>query len=145
MLAARLAKVDAILAEQQQALHLPGLAFAIVQDDRVIYLKAFGLRDIEHQLPVTTDTLFPIGSCTKAFTSMAVAISQDQGTLSLADPPRKFLSYFKLADREADAQVTLRDMLSHQTGLKANADLAAEPGVLTREEYVRAAFAPLKK
>jgi CubicO group peptidase (beta-lactamase class C family) len=137
--AAPLAGVDRILEEQQRAQHLPGLAFAIVKDGRVIYSRVLGLRDIEQGLPVTAETLFPIGSCTKAFTSMAVALSEDRGRLSLDDHPRKFLPYLRMADAEADAGVTLRDMLSHRTGLKAYADLAAEPGVLNREEYVRAA------
>ena len=70
---------------------------------------------------------------------MEIARSADRGLLSLDDHPRKFLPYLKLADTEADAKITIRDMLSHRTGLKAYADLAAEPGVLTREEYIRAA------
>ena len=135
----KLAGVDRTLEEQRREKHLPGLAFAIVKDDRVIYSRALGLRDIERGLPVTADTLFPIGSCTKAFTSMAIALAQDRGLLSLEDHPRRFLPYFRMADAEADSQVTLRDMLSHRTGLKANADLAAEPGVLNRVEYVQAA------
>jgi CubicO group peptidase (beta-lactamase class C family) len=135
----KLAAVDRILEEQRREQHLPGLAFAIVENDRVIYSRALGLRDVEHNLPVTADTLFPVGSCTKAFTSMAIALAQDRALLSLDDHPRRFLPYFRMADPEADAQVTLRDMLSHRTGLKAYADLAAEPGVLNREEYVQAA------
>jgi len=119
--------------------HIPGAVLAIVRDDRVIYMQPIGVRDVEHNLPVTPDTLFPIGSCTKAFTSMEIVRSADRGLLSLDDHPRKFLPYLKLADAEADAKITIRDMLSHRTGLKAYADLAAEPGVLTREEYVRAA------
>ncbi len=119
--------------------HIPGAVLAIVRDDRIIYMQPMGMRDIEHNLPVTPDTLFPIGSCTKAFTSMEIARSAGLGRLSLDDHPRKFLPYLKLADPEADAKITIRDMLSHRTGLKAYADLAAEPGVLTREEYVRAA------
>jgi len=119
--------------------HIPGAVLAIVRDDRVIYMQPMGVRDVEHNLPVTPDTLFPIGSCTKAFTSMEIARSADRGLLSLDDHPRKFLPYLKLADPEADAKITIRDMLSHRTGLKAYADLAAESGVLTREEYVRAA------
>lgn len=119
--------------------HIPGAVLAIVRDDRVIYMQPVGVRDVERNLPVTPDTLFPIGSCTKAFTSMEIARSADRGLLSLDEHPRKFLPYLKLADPEADAQITIRDMLSHRTGLKAYADLAAEPGVLTREEYVRAA------
>jgi CubicO group peptidase (beta-lactamase class C family) len=133
------AKIDSILRDQKEALHLPGVAFAIVENDRVVYIKAFGLRDVDANLPMTPDTVVPIGSCTKAFTSFTVGIAQEQGKLSLEDHPRKFLPWFKMADPEANEAVILQDMLSHRTGLKANADLAAEPGILTREEYVRAA------
>jgi CubicO group peptidase (beta-lactamase class C family) len=133
------AEIQRIVDEQMRSQHIPGAVLAIVRDDRVIYMQAMGMRDVEHNLPVTPDTLFPIGSCTKAFTSMEIARSVDRGLLSLEDHPRKFLPYLKLADPEADARITIRDMLSHRTGLKAYADLAAEPGVLTREEYIRAA------
>jgi CubicO group peptidase (beta-lactamase class C family) len=136
---ATIAAIRRIVDEQMRSQHIPGAVLAIVRDDRVIYMQPMGVRDIEHNLPVTIDTLFPIGSCTKAFTSMEIVRSADRGLLSLDDHPRKFLPYLKLADPEADAKVTLRDMLSHRTGLKAYADLAAEPGVLTREEYIRAA------
>jgi CubicO group peptidase (beta-lactamase class C family) len=137
--AAQAATIDAILEGQRQEQHIPGLAFVVVAHDRIVYLRTLGLREREHALPVTEDTVFPIGSCTKAFTSMALALSQDRGLLSLDDPPRRYLPYFRMRDPEADAQLTLRDMLCHRTGLKAYADLAAEPGVLTREQYVRAA------
>jgi CubicO group peptidase (beta-lactamase class C family) len=128
-----------VLDERRQALHIPGLAFVAVKDGEVVALKGLGLRDLDRKLPVTPGTLFPIGSCTKAFTALAAAAAQDDGLLTLDDRPHRFLSYFKLQDPEAEALVTLRDMLSHRGGLKAYADLAAEPGVLTREEYVRAA------
>lgn len=136
---ARLAKIKQILEDQQQQQHIPGLAFAIVENDRVVNVQVLGQRDLENKLPVTSNTVFPIGSCTKAFTSMAVALSRDKGLLSLDDHPRKYLPYFRMADPIADTSVTLRDMLSHRTGLLAYADLAAEPGVLAREDYVKAA------
>jgi CubicO group peptidase (beta-lactamase class C family) len=133
-------RIDAVLAEQMENEHIPGLAFVAVRDDRVVLARTLGLRDVQARLPVTPDTLFPIGSCTKAFTSMAIGLSQDRGLLSLDDSPHRFLPYFRMADPEADTLVTIRDMLSHRTGLKAYADLAAEPGVLSREEYLRVAI-----
>jgi CubicO group peptidase (beta-lactamase class C family) len=135
----RWGKIEKILAEQRDREHIPGLAFVVVQRDRVVFLKALGFRDLERKLPATADTLFPIGSCTKAFTAMAAAISHDDGMLSLDDSPHVYLPFFQMADPEADTLVTLRDMLSHRTGLKAYADLAAEPAVLSREQYIRAA------
>jgi CubicO group peptidase (beta-lactamase class C family) len=135
------ARIAEILDAQQSEQHIPGFAFALVRNDRLELVLVRGFRDVERALPVTPDTVFPIGSCTKAFTSMALGIAQDQHRLSLDDPPRRFLPWFHMADPRADAEVTLRDMLSHRTGLKAKADLAVTPGVLNREEYVRAATA----
>jgi CubicO group peptidase (beta-lactamase class C family) len=134
-------RIAEILEARQSEQHIPGFAFALVREDRLELVIVRGVRDVERALPVTPDTAFPIGSCTKAFTSMAIGIAQDQHLLSLDDPPRRFLPWFHMADPRADAEVTLRDMLSHRTGLKAKADLAATPGVLNREEYVRAATA----
>jgi CubicO group peptidase (beta-lactamase class C family) len=132
-------EIDRILEQQVRELHIPGAALAIVKDDRVVYVKTIGLRDVEHNLAVSEETIFPIGSCTKAFTSMAIALSADRGLLSLDDHPQKYLPYLKLADPDANARITIKDMLSHRTGLPAKNDLAAEPGVLTREEYIRTA------
>jgi len=134
-------RIAEILEAQRSEQHIPGFACALVRKDRLELVIVRGVRDVEHALPVTPDTVFPIGSCTKVFTSMAIGIAQDQHRLSLDDPPRRFLPWFHMADPRADAEVTLRDMLSHRTGLKAKADLAATPGVLNREEYVRAATA----
>jgi CubicO group peptidase (beta-lactamase class C family) len=133
------AKLRTILDEQREKQHIPGLAFVVVSDDKVLFLETLGLRDLDRKLPVTPDTVFPIGSCTKSFTSVAAAASHDKGVLTLDDSPHKYLPYFRMADPEADALVTLRDMLCHRTGLRAKADLAAVPAVLSREEYVRAA------
>jgi CubicO group peptidase (beta-lactamase class C family) len=138
--ATRAAQIDALLEQKRTELHLPGLAMLIVQDGEVIYSRTLGQRDIERDLPVTLDTVFPIGSATKSFTSMAAALAQDDDLLTLDEHPRRLLPYFRMRDPEADAQITLRDMLSHQTGLRSYADLAAEPNVLTREEYLRAAI-----
>ncbi len=84
----------------------------IVKDDKVIFMKGFGLRDVERKLPVTTDTLFDVQSVTKPFTALAVMMSVDDGKMSLEDSPKKFLSYLKFSDSEIDANVTIRDLLS---------------------------------
>lgn len=117
-LAAALAAIEKAVEERRQSLHVPGAALVIVKDEQIILLKGFGLRDVERKLPVTPETLFGIASCTKTFTALAAVISADEGKLSLDDSPRKYLPYFKLRDPEANAQVTLRDMLSHRTGLE---------------------------
>ena len=137
-LAAALAAIEKAVEKKRQSLHVPGAALVIVKDDRVVLLKGFGLREVERKLPVTPDTLFGIGSSTKTFTALAAVISADEGKLSLEDTPRKFLPYFKLRDPEANAQVTLRDMLSHRTGLEAygNHELSYN-SYHTSEEMIR--------
>src|ERR1044072_5466430 len=101
-------------------------------------MKGLGHKDFEQKVPVTPDTLFAIGSSSKAFTAMLVAMAADEGKLSLDDSPKKFLPYFKLQDPEADAKITLRDLLSHSSGLNRT-DLAWVSGTLNREEVIRVA------
>jgi CubicO group peptidase (beta-lactamase class C family) len=138
--AARLAAIEKIVEEQRRENGIPGLSLVIVKDDQVIYAKGFGLRDAERNLPVTPDTLFAIGSCTKAFTAMAAVMSQDEGKLSLDDSPKKYLPFFRINDPQIDEKITIRDLLSHRSGL-AGTDLAWYTGVLNREEVIRVAGA----
>ncbi|MBC8103159.1 MAG: beta-lactamase family protein, partial [Cytophagales bacterium] len=135
-LAMRLAAMEAALEKKRLAAGVPGAVLVIVQDDKVIYLKGLGLRDVAQQKPVTPDTLFAIGSSSKAFTAASVLLSQDDGKLSLEDSPKKVLPYFKLQDPEADAKITIRDLMCHDSGLP-RVDLAWISGVLTREEGIR--------
>ncbi|HKX29578.1 MAG TPA: serine hydrolase domain-containing protein [Blastocatellia bacterium] len=137
-LSAPLAAIEKSIEEKRRELGVPGLAVAIVKDDRVIFERGFGSRDVEQNRPVTPETLFPIGSCTKAFTAMAALIGADEKKLALDDSPRKYLPYFKLQDPEADALVTIRDLLRHSSGLDQT-DLTWRTGVLTRQEVIKVA------
>lgn len=136
--AAALARIEAAIEARRKELNIPGMSFAIVKGDEVIYLKGLGFKDFERKIAVTPDTLFAIGSSSKAFTALAAAMSQDEGKLSLDDSPKKFLPYFKLQDPEADAKIVMRDLLSHRSGLNRT-DLAWITGRLSREEIIRVA------
>ncbi|HEY6331606.1 MAG TPA: serine hydrolase domain-containing protein, partial [Blastocatellia bacterium] len=136
-LAKQLADIESRIEAKRKETGVPGLAVSIVKDDRMIFAKGFGMRDVERGLPVTPDTLMPIGSATKAFTAMAAAISVDQGKLSFDDPPAKYLPYFKLEDPDANAKVKLSDLLSHQTGLASYTDLPWAVGTLNRQEVIK--------
>ena len=109
--------IEKALEARRQELHVPGVAFAIVKDDKVIYSHGFGVRDVANQRPVTADTLFAIGSSTKAFTAMTMMMSADEGNSALTDSPKKYLPYFHLQDPDADQHITLSDILSHRSGL----------------------------
>src|SRR6187549_565629 len=84
----RLQKALTILEAEKERLHIPGLAVAIVDHDRVALMKGLGVRDLATNAPVDSLTVFPIGSCTKAFTGMAAIVAQAEGKLSLDDSPR---------------------------------------------------------
>ena len=95
---------------------VPGAAVVIVGPEKS-YLKGYGLRDAGKSDSVTPDTIFPLASCTKAFTSLALAMLVDDGKIAWDDPVRKHLPDFHLADPKADALVTIRDLLCHRTGV----------------------------
>jgi CubicO group peptidase (beta-lactamase class C family) len=130
------AAVDAILADALRAWDAPGMAVAVVWEDKVVYLKGAGVRERGRPEAVTPDTLFAIGSCTKAFTATALAVLVDEGKAAWDDPVRKHVPTFRLADPLADREVTLRDLLCHRTGL-ARHDLLWYRAPWPVEESVR--------
>lgn len=105
--------VDTMLPEWD----VPGAAVAIVKDGKVIFADGFGYRNVEKKLEVTTDTLFAIGSCTKAFTATILGILVDEGKLEWDWPVRNYLPSFTLRDSVASQQMTPVDLLSHRSGL----------------------------
>lgn len=117
------AALDAIVAKSMRAWGVPGVAVAIVKNDKVILAKGYGVRELGKPEPVTADTIFAIGSTTKAFTTAAMAILADEGRLRWDDPVRRHIEYFRLADPLASEQVTLRDLVSHRTGLSRHDEL----------------------
>jgi CubicO group peptidase (beta-lactamase class C family) len=133
-----LAAIETAIDARRKELGIPGLSLVIVKDDRVIYMKGLGMKDIDRKLPVTPDTLFAIGSASKAFTAMAAVMSADQGLLSLEDSPKKYLPYFTLRDADAAAKITIRDLLAHRSGLNRT-DLAMVTNMLNREELIKVA------
>lgn len=95
----------------------PGMAVVIVQNGKVIHAAGYGTKIIGRDEPVTADTLFPLASCTKAFTSALVASLVDSGDMDWDDPVRKHLPTFRLSDPNADKLVVVRDLLTHRSGL----------------------------
>ena len=114
---------DKLAADAMVTWKFPGLAVAVVQNDRVVYAKGFGVKEFGKPDPVSPDTLFQIGSTTKAFTTTAMAMLVDEKKLEWDDPVRQHLDYFHLNDPCADSLVTLRDIVSHRTGLSRHDEL----------------------
>ena len=97
--------------------NVPGLALGIVYKDQLVYGKGYGYRDVNKKLPVDTKTLFPIASNTKLFTATAAVMLEEEGKLSLDKPVRNYMPSLTFYNDELNTKVTLRDMLSHRTGL----------------------------
>lgn len=116
--------------------HVPGAAMSIVRDGSIVYMRGFGVRDVSTRQPVTPDTLFQIGSCTKAFTAAAIAMLVDEGKMRWDDKVNVYLPFFHLKDPLADENATIRDLLTHRTGLPG-AELMMYHSPWTREELIR--------
>ncbi|HSQ56055.1 MAG TPA: serine hydrolase [Gemmata sp.] len=109
--------LDAAIERAMKEMDVPGAAVVVVKDDSVIYLKAFGVKEKGKSDRVTTETVFPIASCSKAFTSTLIAMLVDEGKLNWDDRVHDRLDFFRLSDELADRDVTIRDLLCHRTGM----------------------------
>ncbi len=133
------ADLDRYAARAMKTFEAPGMAIAIVEGDR-IYTRAYGIRKLGSTAPVDEHTTFPIGSNTKAFTTTALAILVDQGKLDWADRVVDRLPGFQMYDAYASHEMTIRDLLTHRSGLGlGEGDLMFLPTTSrTRADMVRA-------
>src|SRR5438132_390099 len=133
--AAKLEGLDDLARQAMKEWKVPGVALAVVQDGKVIYAKGYGYRDLEQKLPVTTATLFPIGSITKSFTALTFAILKSEGKVDWDKPVRSYLPEFQMNDPVASEQATPRDLFAHRTGLPRH-DLVWYSSDFSREDLV---------
>lgn len=112
-----LAAIRAYADTTRAAWKVPGLALAIVKDGKVILSEGFGYRNLNDSLPVTDTTLFAIGSCTKAFTTMAMGMLVDDGKLEWDKSVRSYLPDFQLYDEYASDHIMPLDLVTHRSGL----------------------------
>lgn len=110
------ARIDAFIASRQSSPDT-GVAVGIVENGKLVFFKGYGKRDKEKNLPVTENTLFAIGSCTKSFTSLGIAMLADEGKLSLDAPVRNSLPDFILSDIGVSEIASFTDLLSHRVGM----------------------------
>ena len=110
-------ELEQVIAEELDRFKVPGAAVAVVHDGETALSGGFGLRDVEQSLPVTELTMFPVGSTTKSFTATVVASLVDEGVVEWDRPVREYAPELELSDPLASQQLTIRDMLSHRSGL----------------------------
>jgi len=95
----------------------PGLAVTVVKDGEIVFTKTYGIRTLGENKPVDKHTLFGCMSTTKAFTAAALAMLADEGKLKWDDHVIKYLPDFQLYDPYMTREITVRDLLTHRTGL----------------------------
>jgi CubicO group peptidase (beta-lactamase class C family) len=130
--------IDAYVARALKEFEVPGLAIAVVKDGKATLAKGYGVRRLGEPALVDEQTLFGIASNTKAFTAAALAILVDEGKISWDDPVIKHLPGFQMYDPYVTREMTIRDLLTHRSGLGLGAGdlLFFPPTTFTREEIV---------
>ncbi|MBS1974603.1 MAG: serine hydrolase, partial [Bacteroidetes bacterium] len=111
------AGLDTAFARVLKDWHAAGFSVAVVDKNKIVYTKGFGYQDYENQVPATPNTLFAIGSCTKAFTATLIGMLVKDGQLDYDKPVRSYLPELKFYNNEMNDHITLRDMMCHRTGL----------------------------
>lgn len=115
---------------------VPGLALAVVKGGEVVYAQGFGYRDVESKSPVTADTLFAIGSSSKAFTTFVLGTLVDEGKLAWDKPVRDYLPGFEMYDSRTSQTITPRDLVTHRSGLPRHDALWYNNKTMSRADLV---------
>jgi len=134
------ADIDRIVERTMAAYPVPGIAVGVVKDGKLVYAKGFGVRLVGQPERVDADTMFSIGSNTKAFTAAALAILVDEGKLHWDDRVIDWLPDFRMHDAWVTREFTIRDLLSHRSGLGLGAGdlMFVTKTDFTRTEMIRA-------
>jgi CubicO group peptidase (beta-lactamase class C family) len=132
------AAFDRYVAQAARDWHVPGLAIAVVSGDSLVFAKGYGVVEQGKPAPATEHTRFAIGSTTKAMTSAALAMLVDEGKLRWDDKVIDYLPDLRLYDAYATRELTVRDLLTHRTGLPGTDLLwAVEENQYTMPEMIR--------
>jgi CubicO group peptidase (beta-lactamase class C family) len=126
---------DEFMTKAMAELKVPGAAVAVVRDGKIILSRGYGFRDVEHKLPITGGTIFPIASITKSFTVTSLGTLADEGRLEWDKPVREYLPDFRMYDPVATDQLTTRDMVTHRSGLPRH-DLIWYSSSFSRDQLV---------
>ncbi len=141
-----LAGFDEFVDSARKGWEVPGVAVAIIKGGDVVYAKGFGFRDVDKNMPVSENTLFAIGSATKAFTTLVMGQLKDEGKLDFDKPVTTYIPEFRLFDQSATERLTPRDLVTHRSGLPRHDLLWYGNAPRTREDMVhRLAYLPNNK
>ncbi len=122
-------RIDEAARRTIEAFDIPGMMVSVVSGEEVIASNVYGVRDVRRpDVPVGADTIFPFASISKAFTTTAIAMLVDEGRLDWDDPVREFIPEFEMSDPYITAEFSVRDLVTHRSGLPLGAgDLLVFP------------------
>ncbi len=133
-------KLDSIITTAMQQWRIPGMAVGIIHNNQVVFANGYGVKEFGKKEKVDGNTLFQIASNTKAFTACALGILVDRGLISWDDKVIDYLPYFQLYDPYVTNEMTIRDCLTHRSGLGTfSGDLLWYKTTYSREEIIRRA------
>ncbi len=134
-------KLDGMITKGMQDWKIPGLAAIVVKDGQVVFQKTYGVKNLETMAPVDENTLFNMGSTTKALVAISLAMLVDEGKLNWDEKVVDHLPYFKLADAYITADARVKDLLTHNLGMGNTDWLWIIDSASTRETLRRFQFA----
>jgi CubicO group peptidase (beta-lactamase class C family) len=145
---ARLNGFDSYMEQMMKDWNAPGIGIGIVMGDKLVFAKGYGFRDYGKKLPYTTNTTQPIASNTKLFTAVAIGLLVEEGKLRWDEPIKQFVPTIRFYNDELDRSVTIRDMLSHRTGVTRHDSIWYKSSFTRRELWDRLRYlepaAPLR-
>lgn len=109
--------IESQIEEIMAVFHTQGISIAVVENDEIIYSKGLGYRNVAEQLPVTANTLFPIGSVSKPMTSSLIGVYQGKGQLEVADKACQHIKDLQFYNEEMNQQIKIEDLLAHRSGI----------------------------
>ena len=110
-------KIDSLVEKTMKSFNVPGIAVAVVKDDKIVHIKGYGVSSMRSGKKTDENTLFAIASNSKAFTAAALAILVDEGKLSWNSKVSDIVPEFKLHDPYVTSEFTIKDLLTHRSGL----------------------------
>lgn len=116
----KIQKIDQFVKEQKALSKIPGISLVIVEKGKTVYEKGFGYADVKSKTPVTSNTLFELGSTSKAFTGLAILQLEREGLLKRSDDVQKYIPWLKLEYNGKPRSITINQLIYHTSGIATN-------------------------
>ena len=142
-------QLEQTIAKLREDYHVAGMSVALIRNGELVSIDGYGLRNVAENLPMTRDTVMPIGSITKTLTSLALAMLADEGKLNWDEPVKTYIPWLRLNNELLTENVTARDLMCHRTGTPKYDLQAIYAATDDKEEMVRSlehlqTFAPFR-